>query len=779
MALDGAQIRVTIIADASQLTDAMTQAASTVTTSTGQMASGFKYVTAASTETAGALRSVGTSAEGAAVGITSTERAATVATARIAGMEAGSGMLGGALGRVAATSSTLAPILSAAFPLFAVIAAVQIVEDFSGKIEALRDEADQTTTKWDDFSASIVKQSDSLQIENLKLADTVAKLEGHPEPNQLAIGLLEAKQKSDDLLVSLENATAKAEELLEKGGVSFWAQMVTGVEATGGATDALQGPMNDYLAALARVHLAQAENSSDLKAAQENAENMRKAILAAADEQLKVVQAQMHAATQPFELKSATPFGPPEESGGMTEAQAREKFGPLLTMLTDLKASFQEMGTISQQSGVNASLETQAAAAQRASEQQKVLAEEFKKSWEALKEFEKAKEKFEQGFAKTLNDELKELDDESVAVAKFGAQSYVDDAKSQLSSFEAMARDQISKVEGQISTAEARASRENRNISGSEFLSEPQKQAAQKDVLADQYATEAAAIQPLIAMLQEEQASLEGTALSDQEKTSATEKLQQQIDALTNKLTALKAKMDEVGDDNWPVQLGNKMHAAFTQMDGTVNSSLHEWVAGHKTFQQAMYGVWSGIAQNAVMNLVKITEKTVEQLLIRKIVTLTTEQTIVAGKAAAAAEGAAISKGSAFQEQFAYAKAAAAKAYNALAGIPVVGPELGAVAAAGAFALLMAFKEGGIVPYDTTAVLHRQEMVLPERISTFIQERVGGPHPAFAGAGAGGGEQHIHINALDSRSVQDFVHRNSARLVNQVKGMWRDGWRPR
>lgn len=67
------------------------------------------------------------------------------------------------------------------------------------------------------------------------------------------------------------------------------------------------------------------------------------------------------------------------------------------------------------------------------------------------------------------------------------------------------------------------------------------------------------------------------------------------------------------------------------------------------------------------------------------------------------------------------AKSAAAGAYSAMAAIPVIGPALGAAAAAVTFAAVMAFgafEKGGVAPEDMLAQLHPQEMVLPADIAT-------------------------------------------------------------
>ena len=95
------------------------------------------------------------------------------------------------------------------------------------------------------------------------------------------------------------------------------------------------------------------------------------------------------------------------------------------------------------------------------------------------------------------------------------------------------------------------------------------------------------------------------------------------------------------------------------------------------------------------------------------------------------------------------AKTTATNVYKALSGIPIVGPVLAPVAAAGAFAAVMAFREGGIVPGDgndgVPALLHPREMVLPERVAKTVTDNV------KAGDGSGPGEG-TALSLLTSRS---------------------------
>jgi TP901 family phage tail tape measure protein len=71
------------------------------------------------------------------------------------------------------------------------------------------------------------------------------------------------------------------------------------------------------------------------------------------------------------------------------------------------------------------------------------------------------------------------------------------------------------------------------------------------------------------------------------------------------------------------------------------------------------------------------------------------------------------------RERVASAKLGAVKAFQAFAGIPFIGPALGAIAAAAAFAYLMAFQTGGLVPgggeTGVPAIVHPGEYVVRER----------------------------------------------------------------
>src|SRR5439155_12734922 len=109
---------------------------------------------------------------------------------------------------------------------------------------------------------------------------------------------------------------------------------------------------------------------------------------------------------------------------------------------------------------------------------------------------------------------------------------------------------------------------------------------------------------------------------------------------------------------------------------------------------KAMADTWNAMATNVIENLIKVAA----QVLIMHLLHVTMTQ----------------------KEALTDAKAAAIKAAKAVADVPVIGPILAPIAAAGTFASLaafMSFDKGGIMPADNLAMLHKNEMVLDPHLS--------------------------------------------------------------
>ena len=126
--------------------------------------------------------------------------------------------------------------------------------------------------------------------------------------------------------------------------------------------------------------------------------------------------------------------------------------------------------------------------------------------------------------------------------------------------------------------------------------------------------------------------------------------------------------------------------------------------------------------------------------------------------------------------------------WKAMVGIPVIGPILAPIAAATAFAGVMAFSaEGGMgnVPYDDAPfLLHKNEMVLPADLASRVRAMTGGsggaggfdmPNPA----NGNGGDTHHHwnVNALDGHSVKRVLMDNRGAVADAMRSHVRYGGR--
>jgi hypothetical protein len=117
------------------------------------------------------------------------------------------------------------------------------------------------------------------------------------------------------------------------------------------------------------------------------------------------------------------------------------------------------------------------------------------------------------------------------------------------------------------------------------------------------------------------------------------------------------------------------------------------------------------------------------------------------------------------------AVSAAGGAYNAIVGIPYVGPFLAPVAAAVAYAGVMAFGSmasaaGGFdIPGNVNPIVqtHAREMILPAKHADVIRNLADG------GGASGGGAMHLHVHAVDAKSVKELFQQNGAALVDVMR----------
>lgn len=167
---------------------------------------------------------------------------------------------------------------------------------------------------------------------------------------------------------------------------------------------------------------------------------------------------------------------------------------------------------------------------------------------------------------------------------------------------------------------------------------------------------------------------------------------------------------------------------------------LLKMAEGTESFGQLMRNIGQKILTDWVNNIAKMVSNWARGIAAQTLATQVGETAKIAAKEKGASQALAIDGIAQIKEIVNSAATAAGKAYQAMAGIPVIGPELGAVAAAATFAAVIAFR--GLIAsaaggYDIPAgvnpmtQLHAQEMVLPARLANPMRDML-------AGGGSGG-----------------------------------------
>ena len=129
---------------------------------------------------------------------------------------------------------------------------------------------------------------------------------------------------------------------------------------------------------------------------------------------------------------------------------------------------------------------------------------------------------------------------------------------------------------------------------------------------------------------------------------------------------------------------------------------------------------------------------------------------------------------------------AAAGAYSAMSGIPIIGPELGAIAAAVTFTAvvglgMLASAAGGYdIPSGINPLVqtHAEEMILPANIANPLRSLAANYNGSNDNDYSGGGDTHHHswqVNAIDARGVQGFFDEHGDKLFKTINGKLRAG----
>lgn len=243
-------------------------------------------------------------------------------------------------------------------------------------------------------------------------------------------------------------------------------------------------------------------------------------------------------------------------------------------------------------------------------------------------------------------------------------------------------------------------------------------------------------------------------------------KHQQQLDAIDQK--AAQKRMQDAEKYLQPIT------RAF-------NQSIAGMIQGTQTFKQGWDRMLQSILLSFIQTELQVVDKHLASEMAQTSATAAGTQSRITIQAAGAAESKTIDATTGKSQIGTAAATGAAKAYQAMVGIPYVGPIIAPIAAAVAFAGIEAFggsissAAGGWdrVPADGSMTeLHKNEMVLPAHLA----ERVRGMTDQGDGGGSGDTHHHYHINAMDSRSFRDWARRNPHEVASAAQNARRKGY---
>lgn len=186
------------------------------------------------------------------------------------------------------------------------------------------------------------------------------------------------------------------------------------------------------------------------------------------------------------------------------------------------------------------------------------------------------------------------------------------------------------------------------------------------------------------------------------------------------KVTGIEDQASIVQQSTQPwIDGANKIAGAWTgAFDNILRGGRSSWDAVGKAGEQTVLGLING-AERLTLNWIEMSLK-------RVVTHQASTQAIVATDAAGAAQTKAISETTAITQIGHEAAVVFAKVYSALADIPIVGPVLAPVAAAGAYAgvvAMAAFDQGtSAVPRTGMAIIHEGEAILPPPQASMMRE---------------------------------------------------------
>jgi hypothetical protein len=212
----------------------------------------------------------------------------------------------------------------------------------------------------------------------------------------------------------------------------------------------------------------------------------------------------------------------------------------------------------------------------------------------------------------------------------------------------------------------------------------------------------------------------------------------------------------------------------------------NDLIAGNKNIARDFAEMGTQLVQSLAQNFEKMIAKDIERELRSVLIHRAGNQAKVTDDIVSASESSAIARESALKQIFMDAKQSAAGAYKAVVGIPIIGPVLAPVAAATAFAGVMAlesFNEGGVVSgvggYHVPILAKQGERILTGEQNSKFEQMVGRAPAAPAAASGMGSPIHVHyaptVHAQDRTGMRATLRLHSDDIVGIVRQAHKQG----
>lgn len=582
-----------------------------------------------------------------------------------------------------------AAIFATLFPVAAVAAIGVALFDATEKVKKHREEMEKAKTQVLETAVAFARQGDALLISNMRLQDQIAILQRKPATNQIAIAMTESKKAVDELIDSFGKAIDKISELLDKQKQGFWNKLFNGDKGSNDLIEAAQkfkGQIED---------LIQERTTAELKGNSKEAADYKAKI----DEKVKAYRAFLSTQQDDLDKQKASGIDNvhtrvahssvpvPAASVAALEKQVNDAYKDRQQILNDLIILTNSYGERQTAVAEHSGLEQQL----KAAESLRKIQDLHDRVGQEIRRMDDATEKHSEELnARATSEYLKEIEKENQATIK------ANDIIIKVYETQLDAAVQHNNALNALDTQRDNYLRQLGLISESEYEKNLQKRLA---------ATHAESLQELQLKLA---AAKTGSVQEAQ--------IQAQIQKLNDKYLSDSEKAEQASLLRRAQQ--------WQRLSNTITSSFSGWISGSATFGQSWNKMWTGMATTAIESLVQVG---IQELI-----------------------GLAIHQAIADKTKLTNAKKAFGSAYAATADIPIIGPVLAPVAGAAAFAAVMAFEKGGIVPEDAYAMVHHEEMVLPAHISNFIMNAAGNS------SGDGGGNHFVFaptVQAMDAAGL--------------------------